>query len=416
VRFHLFDVLTAPDAPAAAEAPTDHQVLSALHRAAREAPLEADYRWLLGKGLAAQGRAQEAVPWLQDAARLAPEIPAIQVELGRALHAAGRVTEAVAGLRDVARARPDDLEVANALGLAFLGMGEAGDAVGVFEEVLRVHPRAARVWSNLGAALAAQGRAGDAVRAFRRAAKLDPGSADAHSNLALALEAHGDGPGALAALRQAVRLEPGQARRRVDLADCLHRRGRRSQAMEAYEAALSLDPSCLTGRPESQAARTDLVMSALRDESAPAGRRVGSGVFAWLAHGGEVLAHLARRRHGLDLAGTLLLVAAVGHAGIALLTPWARHYVFLDEAVRIARLPTADEAEVRRQLVHAVRKHGLAPHLDGERCEVRTGRGVRQITCSYVVPIDLLPGLPWLLTFRLLVDEPFVSQPAPVIL
>jgi hypothetical protein len=129
----------------------------------------------------------------------------------------------------------------------------------------------------------------------------------------------------------------------------------------------------------------------------------------------EILARLARRRRGLDLAVSLLVAAAVVHAGVAIVRPWARHHLFLDEAVRIARLPTSDVGEVRRQVLHAVEKHGLAPHLDGERCEVRSGEGLRRIACVYEVPVEVLPGLHWPLTFRVAVDEPYMAPQAPII-
>lgn len=413
-QFELFWGLGCEERPVPEDLPAAAEVLRAFERAARRHPLEADYRFLLGETLVENGRAAEAVPWLEEAARLQPADAVTLRVLGRALLAASRPEEADAALREALRLRPEDPEIANALGVGLLEAGKAEQAAVTLEGVLAQEPRLARVAANLGAARLALGRTDSALQLFRRAVRLQPQSAQLRRNLALALEAKGDGAAALASLRQALHLEPLRPGRHLDLADCLHRQGRREEAAAAYEAALHLDAECLARRPESQRYRRDQNFAAIRAELVAPRRTPRDRVLRPLAHVVDGFARLARRRRGLDLVLTLLFTAAATFASLAVLRPWLLHHRLHDEAVRLARLPVADDAVVQDQLEQAIRRLRLEPSLPTGRCDVHARSGLRRITCAYSVTVELLPGLSRPLAFRLSVEEPFFVEPPPV--
>jgi len=212
-------------------------------------------------------------------------------------------------------------------------------------------------------------------------------------------------------------LRPREARLHLDLGDTLYGLGRRLEAAAAYDEAVSLDPTCLVRRSASEQARQDLTLSALREEvRSRRDGRAGSVVLHLLLAAGATLGRLVKRRKGLDLVISMLVLLPIALTGAALLPPWVRHYLLYDEVVRIARLPTSDEAAVRAQLTHAVRKRGLDPWLDAGRCSIRSGDRLRRINCDYTVPLDWLPGFTSSLRFQISVEEPFLVEKPPLLL
>jgi hypothetical protein len=53
----------------------------------------------------------------------------------------------------------------------------------------------------------------------------------------------------------------------------------------------------------------------------------------------------------------------------------------------------------------------LHPWLEKERYVIRSTMRTRAIACDYVVPVELLPGLPRPLRFHVDVEEPFIASP-----
>jgi tetratricopeptide (TPR) repeat protein len=412
-----FGLLRAPEeTPADADGPPEKEVLNALRRAAREHPAEADYLFMLGEATLRYGRPAEAVHWLREAVRHDPNNAPSHSALGRALRAAGHPPDAVEALREAVRLDSAHLEARCELGLALLDAGDANQASRILEALVAKAPGQAAFHSNLGAALWHDGRRDEALSSFQKAVSLQPASADLRRNLGLALAARGDRSGAVASFRHAVRLRPRTPGHLLDLADALFDEGRRAEAAAAYEEALALDAACLHGRPRSQEARHQLMLSDIRDEvEAGEGRPLSRALPLFLVRAGAALARAAGRRKGLDLALATAALVVGGFATVAVLRPWVRHYRLHDEAVRIARLP-ADDERVREQLHHAIRRLGLEAWLDGQLCEVRSEKALRRIACAYAVPIELLPGLPHTLHFRLELEEPFLVEKDPVLI
>ncbi len=400
---------------ATSEAPSDADLVAALRKAAEEHPQEADYEYLLGTALARQGHFKEALARLTHAARLSPRDSRNHAARGRMLRDVGRREEAIASLREAVRLAPADLETENVLGVALLEDGDAGGAVQAFRSVLADEPSRAIVQANLGAALWVLGRREEAVASFKRAVQLEPESPDLRRNLALVLTETKDRPAALAAYRHAVRLRPREPLHRLDLADALYREGLKAEAADEYEEALRLDPTCIAQRPASQQARQAMSLAAAREEIGPRERGgLRHALFQGLLHVMEWLPGSTRQRKRISLVVAIVFVSTAGFTTQALLREFVRHYTFRDKVVRIARLPTPDEAEVQAQLDHALTTSNLRPWLVGRGCAIRATRSTRVIDCEYVVPVELLPGIRQPLRFRLNVDEPYISAKGPI--
>jgi hypothetical protein len=64
----------------------------------------------------------------------------------------------------------------------------------------------------------------------------------------------------------------------------------------------------------------------------------------------------------------------------------------------------------------ALRRQGLEVKVPGDAVSLTSGERWRVVECHYSVTVDLLPGLPVPLNFRIRVDEPFLAEPDPVFL
>jgi len=394
--------------------PEPETVVRALEKAAREHPQEPDYPYLLGQAMLRHGRRAEAVTWLERAVRLHPKDATHQVMLGQALLSAGRAEPAGEAFRAALRFDSSNLDATSGLGCAVFACGRNEEGIAILERVVDADPRRAVFRSNLGVALYRNRETEPALQCFEQAIRLAPDSADLRRNLGLALVGANDDEGALTAFRHAQRLDPKRASRHADLADALYAMGRADEAKVAYEAALHLDPACLLDRPASQEARRTLALDAIREELREEASAQRSLVLRLLVEAVAAIKH-QRRRHPVALVLTIFLAVPATLAGWSFVRALTAHHLLEDEIVRIARLPTHDDAEVRAQLKHAVRKHGLRDYLDSDRCSVRSEEQVRDIACEYTRPIEVLPGFTPTRTFTLRVNEPYLAPKPPII-
>jgi len=139
----------------------------------------------LGNTLRRQGRAAEALGYLESAARLEGSNPTILLNLGVThldLNQAGRAAEVFAR---AIRLVPTMPEAHNILGCALLGEGRISDARAHWEEALRLRPDYPAAHDNLGRACRTQGRMAEALEHFRAALDGSP-TAATHSNYLLA--------------------------------------------------------------------------------------------------------------------------------------------------------------------------------------------------------------------------------------
>jgi tetratricopeptide (TPR) repeat protein len=391
--------------------PDAREVLRAFGRAAHREPGEPDYDFLLGCALLRAGEPGRAAAHCADAVRLHRSNPEYHSALGCALWQLGRYEEAERSFREAAELRPADGEARSAWGAALVRLGRTTEAVAELEAALREEPRLAEAHNNLGVALWGLGRTTDALRALRRGADLAKDAPEPLRNLGLALLELGRPDRALEALRRAAALSPGQAPALLDLAEAAFDAGRHAEAEGALEKATALDPTAVASRPRSLAVRDTLRLDRLRADvgSAPRPPLDLQGVaLRALLGAGEALGG-ARPRGRWSTPFLLAGSVVVAVAAVRLASPVIDHYLLSDAVTVVARAPVDGDEDVRDRLEHAIRERGMESLVQAERCEIRTRRSWRRITCEYAVSRKILPGWSRTFPFRIDVEQPYVA-------
>jgi tetratricopeptide (TPR) repeat protein len=186
--------------------------------AVRRAPNDAKNQAFLGSAYVQVGRAQEAIPHLEEALRLDPKSANAHNYLGGALLAIGKSAEAIAHLRQAAALDPQDERLPFNLGNALNVAGQPAEAANAFARALAINPDFAEAHENLGIYLASNGRLADALTHLRRAVALAPESADAESDLGGVLAMAGKRDEALSHIRRALELSPDHPAAKANLA------------------------------------------------------------------------------------------------------------------------------------------------------------------------------------------------------
>jgi Flp pilus assembly protein TadD len=418
-HFHLHvsgtdAILEGPSgAPTVAEdeLPDPRGALEAFARAARRAPDEPDYHYILGQALVEGGRLVEAIASLREAVRLQPAEPTYQMSLGSALWRAARFDPALAAFDEASRLRPDDATVWSALGAASVAVGRPAEARQAIETALRLEPKLASALSNRGVALWHRRQVEAALDSFLAATRAAPEAAYAHTNLGLALLARDRPKDALESLEKARQLQPRSAAVLADLGDALYRLGRMSEAEDAFGQAVEISPTCLELRPASRDAFLQLTRASLRKEMQIARSRPALvtrilTVAMGLIDGAR---RLRIRRGRLAYTLAILIGLLAGYTALRLLPPFIRYYQFKDDLGSVASAPTRDETHVRERLMHFVHMRHLEAHVQETSCQIDTRKDWRVVTCNYSVPVVFVPGLARSLRFEAVVERPFVD-------
>jgi tetratricopeptide (TPR) repeat protein len=122
---------------------------------------------LLATRLAAQGRMDDTIAFLEGLAEEAPETDlGVEISLVRSLLASGEEDRALARIRDAAGEAPDSAALAMLQGIVEAAVGEAEAAEESLRRALDMEPRLERAWIELIRALHAQGRVEDAEAAL----------------------------------------------------------------------------------------------------------------------------------------------------------------------------------------------------------------------------------------------------------
>jgi Flp pilus assembly protein TadD len=138
------------------------------------------------------GSVDEAVMVATKAQNLHPDNADINLELGKALVENGRAFEAVRYLETAVENKSDDWRALSAYGVALDQIGEHSAARGKYDEALRIAPNAVSVQSNKGLSFAMSGDLDRAVAVLRAAAGNRGSTARVRQNLALVLAIKGD--------------------------------------------------------------------------------------------------------------------------------------------------------------------------------------------------------------------------------
>jgi tetratricopeptide (TPR) repeat protein len=145
-----------------------------------------------------QGRAQEAIPLLEEAARQSPSSAAIHFHLGLALSESGLDQRAIAAFRRVLEIDPSIRPAKLNLATLLLRSAQPAEAVPLLQQCLEQQPDDFKAAFLLGRALAQTGQWRAAAEAFEKASVLDPRNFDAAMALAEAWERAGEKPKAAA--------------------------------------------------------------------------------------------------------------------------------------------------------------------------------------------------------------------------
>jgi Flp pilus assembly protein TadD len=390
-------------------------------RAADGEPLDPDYVYILGTALADRGRHAEAAAAFQEAIALDRSQASYHVALGASRWHLGSYDDAVTAFEEAIALAPGDAAALNGLGVALLGQGRPADGSVVLERAAAASPGA---WEPAVNAAIARWRTGDragALGGLRRAGGSWPDVVSVLRPLARALAAQGEQAEALALFERIARLAPGDAAAQLDRGDALHQLGRADDADAAYAEAQRLDPRALAGRPDSHDARRAIALGRLRAEFAsPRSPATWLARAFWRAVGtvGHGFQHAGARgwRSALSLRGLVwtVPVASAFWVCVVLGPVHVRHYLLEDDLRNIARTPLDDDAFVRQRLREAVETRGLSGHIADECFSVTTEPRMRTISCRYVVPVSVLPGLPHELRFHLRARELVLIQPATI--
>ena len=147
-------------------------------------PNWANWQIELGTCLAKQGKADEAVKWLEPGLNTLPYSLNGHVSLGIALVQLGKMEQGIGHFRRVLRLGPDYMPAHKSLGLALLRTGNAREAEVHLRRALELGDSGADAHFNLGVALLALENTDEAADMFRRALELDPAHAGAKKGLA----------------------------------------------------------------------------------------------------------------------------------------------------------------------------------------------------------------------------------------
>jgi len=272
-------------------------------------PQQADALHLLGVLAYQIGRADAAVPLIEQAIRLRPAAPAFRMNLGNALLALGRTTDAVASYREAAGLAPDDAEAHYNLGNALLLLEQSDDGIAALRRTLALRPSHVAAQYNLGNALRAADRLDEAAAAYAVVIRLEPAHADAHTNLGSVLHALGRPDEAAASFMQALAARPDDPTALANLGEALREQGRTDGAAGYFRRALERDPRQVT------ALRSLAALAQGEGQHAEAAdllaRLVDAAPDDPAAH-----EHYARELHALGRADAALQAATAG---------WERH-------------------------------------------------------------------------------------------
>ena len=145
------------------------------------------------------GSLEQSVKVMHAAVARHGDNPAVGFEMGKTLIENGRAFEAVRYLEQAVDAFPNDWRVLSAYGVALDQIGEHERARANYEIALTIAPNAVQILNNKGLSYAMSGNLSAAIRTLRTAASSPGADARIRQNLALALAIKGD-------LREAERL------------------------------------------------------------------------------------------------------------------------------------------------------------------------------------------------------------------
>ena len=205
-----------------------------------------------GSDLVRAGRADEAVPHLQEAVRLAPEMGTPRVQLGSIYLQKGRLDEAEAVLEPATKVLEESVVAAAYRQIGFIrqSRGDLDGALAAYGRALDLKRDWGVVNRQMARIHASRGEWGYAANHYNDLIERDPKmgagvrvqAAEANFHAGVGMLEYGDHEHAVDFLEHAVRLRPEDAAAHHYLAVALSRLGRWDEAKEQLELAARYDP------------------------------------------------------------------------------------------------------------------------------------------------------------------------------
>jgi tetratricopeptide (TPR) repeat protein len=251
-------------------------VAEALQEAAQLEPDRPDANLALADLYLAEGRPEEAGPFVTLAQEIAPRDPAVHVAQGNVHHALGDLeaaessfrqaigldatrmdghlalarffvaeekhAEAVAAYQEAIRKFPLDWSLWLSLGNVYLTMESFADALTAFQQAATMNPHAPQPWLGQGDVQMAKEKWEAAQEAYEQAQRLDPEQAEALLRLSTLAEERDKDDKALQYARQAVKIDPTLAAGHLAVGRMLQEDEKNAEAADAFLSAIKLDP------------------------------------------------------------------------------------------------------------------------------------------------------------------------------
>ena len=133
------------------------------------------------------GNAEDAAFHFKEALRLRPDLTEARMvfpNLGQALMQQGRAEEAIPYLERGCQLNPDRADLRHTLALAYFGVNRTADAIAAWQQAVKINPNFEDAYFTMGVVLAANRRVDEAREAFQQVLRINPGRPDAASALA----------------------------------------------------------------------------------------------------------------------------------------------------------------------------------------------------------------------------------------
>lgn len=153
----------------------------------------------------------------------------------------GRAADALSFLQRAVAARNDDFELHNNLGNLYKVLGDLELAHQCYVNSVGLNPDSFPARFNLGLVLSALNRYDEAILSYREAIALEPDVGEAYYNLGLALRQVSEPAAAIESFQKAIQLQPEYIEPIVSLGACLAESGHLDEAVKVYRSGLALN-------------------------------------------------------------------------------------------------------------------------------------------------------------------------------
>lgn len=212
----------------------------AFRAALRQAPVNFDAHYLLGRLALQTRRAEQGAALIAKAIEFNPNVAAAHITLAGALLALDRPTEALAAYDRAIARWPDLVRAYRDRAITLKTLNRYDEALASYDQALALAPDDAAQHFNRGILLMAMKRYAEALAGYDRAIALTPDFVAAHNNRGIALEARGRRDEALASYDRAAALKPGDAMVHFNRGNVLYALRRHAEALAAYDRTIAL--------------------------------------------------------------------------------------------------------------------------------------------------------------------------------